>query len=64
MSPSHTDPGAVTRMVKAEYVFMPFRPTHAVLTGGDLNISSSTTVTAAYGVDPALAAVHTNGSVT
>ncbi len=64
MSPSHTDAGAVTRMVKAEYVFMPFRPTHAVLTGGDLNISSSTTVTAAYGVDPALAAVHTNGSVT
>lgn len=63
MSPSHTDPGAVTRMVKAEYVFMPFRPTHAVLTGGDLNISASTTVTAAYGVDPALAAVHTNGSV-
>ncbi len=63
-SPSRGANGAATRVLKAEYIFMPFRPTHAVLTGGDLAISSSTTVRAAFGVDPALASVHTNGSIT
>lgn len=62
-APSRGASNAVARVVKAEYIFMPFRPTHAVLTGGDLVIDSSTTVTAAYGVDPAMAAVHTNGVV-
>ena len=52
------------RMLKAEYLFMPYRPTHAVLAGGDLVFDSSTNVTAAYGVDPTLASVHTNASVT
>ena len=42
---------------------MPYRPTHAVLTGGDTIIDSSTTVTAAYGVDPLLASVHSNATI-
>lgn len=61
--PSITDPDATTRLVKSEYIFMPYRPTHAVLTGGSVELDSSTTVTAAYGVDPALASVHSNGEV-
>jgi len=52
------------RMLKAEYLFLPYRPTHAVLSGGNLSFDASTKVTAAYGVDPSVASVHTNGSVT
>jgi hypothetical protein len=59
-----TNPRMKTRMIKAEYLFMPYRPTNAVLTSGSLTIDSSTTVTTAYGVDPSLAAVHANGTVT
>ncbi|GGB94078.1 hypothetical protein GCM10010972_03450 [Cellulomonas carbonis] len=53
-----------TRLIKSEYVFMPFRPAHAILSAGPLSISSSTTVTAASGVDPSLAAVHSNATIT
>lgn len=62
--PSHDDPNAKARLLKTEYIFMPYRPTHAVLSAGSIAISSSTTVTAAYGVDPLEASVHSNGSVT
>ena len=62
--PSRTSPKAKSRFLKTEYVFLPYRPMNAVLTGGDLQINSSTTVTAAYGIDPTLAAIHTNGTVT
>ena len=62
--PSYDDPKAKRRLLKAEYIFMPYRPTHAVLSSGNVEISSSTTVTAAYGVDPLQASVHSNGSVT
>ena len=61
--PSFNDPHAHFRLVKSEYVFMPYRPTHAVLTSGPVAISSSTTVTAAYGVDPAEASIHSNATV-
>jgi hypothetical protein len=61
--PAHDAPNAKTRLLKAEYIFMPYRPTHAVLSSGDIAISSSTTVTAAYGIDPLEASVHSNGSV-
>ena len=61
--PTFGDPSATRRLVKSEYVFMPFRPTHAVLSGGEIAISSSTAVTAAYGVDPALASVHSNAII-
>jgi len=53
-----------TRLVKSEYVFMPYRPSNAILSGGDLDISSSTTVTVAAGADPLLASVHANGTIT
>src|SRR5450830_645660 len=53
-----------TRLVKSEYVFMPYRPSNAILSGGDLDISSSTTVTVAAGQDPLLASVHANGTIT
>jgi hypothetical protein len=62
-SPSRTSPNAKVRLVKEEYIFMPYQPTNAVLTGGDLVLDSSTTVRAAFGVDPTLASVHTNGSL-
>lgn len=61
--PGFDDPNAKTRLLKSEYLFMPYRPTHAVLAAGTLTLESSTKVTAAYGVDPALASVHTNGSL-
>lgn len=62
-SPSKANPMS-TRMIKTEYVFMPYRPSNAVLTGSNLDISSSTTVTVASGSDPTLAAVHANGTIT
>ena len=61
--PSFADPER-TRLVKAEYIFMPYRPTHAILSGGDLEISSSTLVRPAAGVDPDTAGVHSNGVIT
>lgn len=63
-APSRSAARAVTRTIKAEYLFLPYRPTHAVLTGGDTVLDSSTTVTAAFGVDPAEASVHTNRTIT
>lgn len=63
-APNHSTAGAKTRVVKSEYLFAPYRPTNAVLTGGALEIDSSTLVTTADGVDPTLAAVHSNSSVT
>ena len=53
-----------TRIVKDEYIFMPFRPTAAILAGGNLEISSSTYVFTAAGTDPHTAGVHANGSLT
>lgn len=51
------------RLLKAEYLFTPYSPSHAILTGGDLTLNSSTTVTAAPPNSPSLAAVHTNGTL-
>lgn len=63
-SPERGVPGATARTIKVEYVFMPYKPQHAILTGTNLLLqSTSTDVTGAYGVDPTLAAVHTNGSL-
>ncbi|EYR64452.1 hypothetical protein N866_10825 [Actinotalea ferrariae CF5-4] len=53
-----------TRVVKSEYIFMPFRPSHAILAGGDLDISSSTLVDGVDAAARAQAAVHSNGSIT
>ncbi len=64
-SPGYGEPGAVARTVKAEYVFLPYQPQYAILTGTSLELAStSTDVTGAHGVDPELASVHTNGDLT
>ena len=53
-SPGVGQKETVTRTIKAEYVFMPYKPEFAILTGSSLSLqSSSTDVMGAYGVDPA-----------
>jgi hypothetical protein len=64
-SPGLGKVGAVSRTIKVEYVFMPYKPEFAILTGTSpltLN-STSTDVMGAYDVDPTLASVHTNGDL-
>jgi hypothetical protein len=63
-SPSYGAPKARSRLLKSEYLFLPYKPSNAILTGGNLLMNSSTTVTSAPGSDPALASVHSNGTVT
>ncbi|MDP4014769.1 MAG: hypothetical protein U0990_04665 [Candidatus Nanopelagicales bacterium] len=63
-SPSIDSPTAVSRLVKVEYQFLPYSPTLAVLTQGNLEIDSSATVTTAGGADPSLAGAHANGQIT
>ena len=60
-APSRANP-TKTRLVKAEYIFAPWRPEVAVLTGGNLQIDSSTTIN---NIDNSLdeGGVHTNGSI-
>jgi hypothetical protein len=60
-SPSRDYPGADERLLKAEYIFAPFRPGQAVLTGGDVDFSGSVAVNAVTGAG---ADIHTNSSVT
>jgi hypothetical protein len=63
-SPSFSAAAAQGRLVKAEYLFTPYRPVNAILTGGNLEIDSSSTVTTVAGSSPALAMVHANGAIT
>ena len=56
-------PTAKERLLKAEYVFMPYRPAFAILTGGDVCLNSSTTVTTVPSMPADQAAVHSNGSL-
>ena len=51
------------RLIKAEYLFTPYAPSHAILAGGNLVLDSSTTVTSAPPNASLLAAVHTNGNL-
>lgn len=51
------------RLIKSEYVFMPYKPLHAILTAGDLQLDSSTTVTGAAGAFDEEASVHSNGTI-
>jgi hypothetical protein len=53
-----------TRVVKSEYIFMPYRPQHAILAGGNLALSSSTLVSGVDAAATPLAGVHSNGSIT
>lgn len=63
-SPAYGAKGASTRLIKAEYLFAPYAPSDAVLTGCDLELDSSTIVTTANNGDPTLAAVHSNCKIT
>jgi hypothetical protein len=62
-SPEWGATGAVERTIKVEYVFMPFQPEHAVLTGSDLSLQGSYLVDEANGVAANTAGVHTNGDL-
>jgi hypothetical protein len=62
-SPSYGASEVKKRVIKSEYLFTPYKPSHAILTGGTLSLDSSTLVTSAPPNDPALAAVHSNGNV-
>jgi hypothetical protein len=61
-SPSKAAPKATARLVKAEYLFSPYKPGNAILTSGNLSFSSSVTVDVATGL-VGKANVHTNGGV-
>ena len=61
--PSFDDSTSRRRLLKSEYLFMPYRPQHAILTGSNLTFQGDLLVTGAAGVDPLLAAVHANGTI-
>ncbi|MDX6266241.1 MAG: hypothetical protein QOD70_981 [Frankiales bacterium] len=52
-----------SRLIKSEYLFLPYKPSNAILTGQQLLIDSSTMVTTAPGYDSSLASVHANGGI-
>ncbi len=58
--PSRATAGAKKRLVKAEYLFAPYKPTNAVLTQGALNFSGSVAITT-IGSSPS--DVHSNTTV-
>jgi hypothetical protein len=61
-SPSRTATHPKVRLLKAEYLFGPYKPADAILTNGDLNFSGS--VITDYVGDATSADVHTNGDLT
>src|SRR4051794_28154279 len=61
-SPSRTAVHRKTRLIKAEYLFGPFKPSNAILTNGNLNFSGS--VYTDYVGDATSANVHSNGNIT
>jgi Tfp pilus assembly protein PilX len=60
-SPSRSATNAKERLLKVEYIFAPYRPGKALLTGGDLDFSGSVAINAIAGLP---ADVHTNSSAT
>jgi hypothetical protein len=64
-SPGIGERDVSSRTIKVEYVFTPYKPQFAILTGQSLHLqSSSTDVMGAHNVPPQMAAVHTNGNLT
>jgi hypothetical protein len=63
-SPSYGATGMKTRLIKSEYLFLPYKPSNAILTGQNLLINASTKVTTAPGYDASLANIHANGGIT
>ncbi len=62
-APDRTAGEGSSRLVKVEYVFLPYTPQQAILTAGNLALSSSTLVSTAAGYDASLAGVHSNGTI-
>ncbi len=66
-SPHFGSRDSQTRLLKAEYIFAPYSPSDAILTGGNLALGASTTVTTAGqtcpNTPPYQAGVHSNGSI-
>ena len=60
-SPTRTAANAKERLLKAEYIFAPYRPGKALLTGGNIDFSGSIAINAVAGLP---ADVHTNANVT
>lgn len=60
--PTRSSERAKKRLLKAEYVFAPYKPTNAVLTNGNLDFSGSVAVNAVGGA--VSADVHTNSNIT
>ena len=60
-SPAYED-GATERFLKVDYIFVPYNPQQAILTGGDLYISGSVDVEVVPGAEP-VAGIHTNADL-
>jgi hypothetical protein len=60
-SPERGAPNAKERLLKVEYIFAPYRPGKALLTGGDVDFSGSVAINALAGLP---ADVHTNANAT
>lgn len=54
--------GGTQRMLKVDYIFVPYNPQHAILTGGDLEIAGSVVINITPG-SPPVAGVHTNADL-
>ena len=61
-SPSRGDTNAKERMLKVDYIFRPYAPEHAILTGGPLEIGGSVDINVVAGAPP-VAGVHTNSDL-
>lgn len=61
-TPSRTAPGAKRRLVKAEYLFAPYKPSNAVLTDGNLDFSGSVAISPIGNITDSN--VHSNGTAT
>jgi hypothetical protein len=60
-SPSRAAANAKERLLKVEYIFAPFRPGQALLTGGSVDFAGSVAINAIAGLP---ADVHTNANAT
>lgn len=64
-SPSYGAKNATARLIKSEYLFAPYAPSDAVLTGCNLSLLSSVSVTTtAEAASPTEAQVHSNCKIT
>lgn len=62
-SPAKDASNAAERMLRVDYIFSPYAPQHAILTGGNLHIGGSVVINVVDGAPP-VAGVHTNADLT